>query len=111
MTLAKEIHHVAASVHQRLRNLARDQGVDFNRVLQRYAAERFLYRLSVSSEVDRFTLKGAALLWLWAGRELRRFLGAVCDSLIEESPFTQAWPGGRPWRPGIPAGKGGEDRD
>ena len=71
MSPPREIRDVPASVHQRLRNLARDQGVDFNRVLQRYAAERFLYRLSVSGEVDRFTLKGAALLWVWAGRELR----------------------------------------
>ena len=29
--------------------------LDFNLVLQRYAVERFLYRLSVSDEVDRFT--------------------------------------------------------
>ena len=71
MSPPREIRDVPASVHQRLRNLARGQEVDFNRVLQRYAAERFLYRLSVSGEVDRFTLKGAALLWVWAGRELR----------------------------------------
>ena len=38
-----------------------------------------------------------------AGEEPRRFLGPVCDSLIEESPFTQAWPAGGPWRPGIQA--------
>ena len=74
MSSLREIRDVPASVHQRLRNLARDQGVDFNRVLQRYAAERFLYRLSVSGEVDRFTLKGAALLWVWAGR------GAAADT-------------------------------
>ena len=71
MSPQREIRDIPASVQQRLRNLARDQGVDFNRVLQRYGAERFLYRLSVSGEVDRFTLKGAALLWVWAGRELR----------------------------------------
>lgn len=40
-------------------------------VLQRYAVERFLHRLALSSEVDRFTLKGAALLLIWAGQELR----------------------------------------
>ena len=43
-----------------------------------------------------------------AGEELRRFLGPVCDSLIEESPFTQAWPRGGPWRPGIQAPMEGE---
>ena len=46
-----------------------------------------------------------------AGEELRRFLGPVCDSLIVESPFTQAWPVGGPWRPGIQARMGDERRD
>ncbi len=71
MTPAKEIRNVPASVHQRLLNLARNQGVDFNLVLQRYAMERFLYRLSVSNQVDRFTLKGAALFRIWTEQELR----------------------------------------
>ena len=35
------------------------------------------------------------------GDELRRFLGPVCDSLIEGSPFTQTWPVGGPWLPGV----------
>ena len=45
------------------------------------------------------------------GEELRRFLGPACDSLIEERPFTQAWPVGGPWQPGIQTpteGGGGE---
>ena len=40
-----------------------------------------------------------------AGDELRRFLGPVCDSLIEERPFNEAWPVGGPWRPGIQPGR------
>ena len=71
MTPAKEIRNVPASVHQRLLNLARNQGVEFNLVLQRYAMERFLYRLATSREVDRFTLKGAALFRVWTEQELR----------------------------------------
>ena len=71
MTSRKAIRDVPASVRQRLLNLARRQGDDFERVLQRFAVERFLYRLSASDEVDRFTLKGAALLRMWAGQELR----------------------------------------
>ena len=71
MTPDREIRNHGASVHQRLLNLAHNQGVDYNRVLQRYAAERFLYRLSASAEVDRFTLKGAALFRVWAGQDLR----------------------------------------
>ena len=71
MTPPREIRNVSASVRQRLLNVARDKGVDFNRVLQRYAAERFLYRLSASGEVDRFTLKGAALFRVWDEQEPR----------------------------------------
>ena len=71
MSPAREIRNAAASVRQRLLNLAHDLSVDNNLVLQRYAAERFLYRLSVSREVDRFILKGAALFRVWAGQELR----------------------------------------
>ena len=81
MTPKREIQNVPASIRQRLLNLARNRGLDFNLLLQRYAAERFLYRLSVSGEVDRFTLKGAALFRVWTEEELRPtrdidFLGA-----------------------------------
>ena len=71
MTPRKAIRDIPASIRQRLLNLAHRQGTDFQRVLQRYAVERFLYRLSASDEVDRFTLKGAALLRVWTGQELR----------------------------------------
>jgi len=37
--------NVSASVHDRLLNRTRESGEDFLFVLQRYAAERFLYRL------------------------------------------------------------------
>ncbi len=63
--------NVAASVQQRLKDRAREMKTDFNLVLQRYATERFLYRLGVSSEVDRFTLKGAALFLVWSGSGFR----------------------------------------
>lgn len=67
----RELQNVPQSVHQRLKNLAREQEVELNRLLERYAGERFLYRLGVSPEVDRFTLKGAALFLVWVGEELR----------------------------------------
>ena len=66
-----EIRNFVASVHNRLLALARERGSDFNLMLQRYATERFLYRLGLSSEVDRFVLKGAALFLVWAGTEFR----------------------------------------
>lgn len=54
--------NVAASVHGRLLHLARSRGVDFNALLDRYALERLLYRMSVSEHAGAFVLKGAQLL-------------------------------------------------
>ena len=56
------VKNMGASVRQRLLNYARANGRPFAEVLQYYAMERFLYRLSVSSYVEPFTLKGALLL-------------------------------------------------
>jgi len=61
----------AHSVHDRLLKLAHEGNAQFNLVLQRFVAERFLYRLSVSGEVDRFTLKGAAMFLVWSGKQIR----------------------------------------
>lgn len=71
MTPPSEIRNVPASVHRQLLNLARERKVDFNLVLQRYGVECFLHRLALSSQVDRFTLKGAVLFLVWVGQELR----------------------------------------
>ena len=61
----------AASVRARLLNLARAEGDDFQRVLTRYAVERLLYRLSISSHHDKLVLKGATLFALWLGKPHR----------------------------------------
>lgn len=58
---------VAASVHARLLNYARERSEDFQFILQRYAAERFLYRLGESKHRTRYVLKGAMLFALWGG--------------------------------------------
>jgi predicted nucleotidyltransferase component of viral defense system len=52
-------------VRQRLLNLAKERGEEFNVVLARYANERLLYRLSVSKYRSRFVLKGATLIQAW----------------------------------------------
>lgn len=57
--------NVAASVHQRLLNLARAEGRPFNELLQYYALERFLYRLGRSPHRDRLVLKGALMFGVW----------------------------------------------
>lgn len=54
--------NVAASVHARLLNEARSSGRPFNELLQYYAIERFLYRLSVSKHAERYILKRALML-------------------------------------------------
>jgi len=61
----RQAKEVAASVHQRLLNKSRQTGRPFNELLQYYAMERFLYRLSKSAFSDRFILKGALMLTVW----------------------------------------------
>ena len=63
--------NVAASVRARLTEFARKRGEEFQLVLTRFAIERFLYRLSVSSFGDGFVLKGAMLFQLWAAEPHR----------------------------------------
>lgn len=54
-----------ASIRQRLLDRARARGEDFQLVLDRYAVERLLYRLSQSAYREQFLLKGAMLFALW----------------------------------------------
>lgn len=55
----------AASFHARLLNLAKSRGDDFNLILNRYAVERWLFRLSVSDAREQLWLKGAMLFDHW----------------------------------------------
>ena len=57
--------NIAASVRQRLMNVARSAGRPFSEVLLHYAMERFLLRLSRSRFERRFVLKGALMLAAW----------------------------------------------
>lgn len=56
---------LSASIRQRLLNRARERGEDFQLILNQYAVERFLYRLSRSPYADQFVLKGAMLFAAW----------------------------------------------
>ena len=56
--------NTAASVRDRLLELARQRNEDFQLILTRYGLERLLYRLSQSDYHDRFILKGAMLFTL-----------------------------------------------
>jgi hypothetical protein len=65
------LKNVPASIRQRLLNLARNEKRPFNELLQYYAMERFLYRLSQSPHGKLFILKGALMLRVWRSPELR----------------------------------------
>ena len=57
--------NLAASVKAKLTNLSRERGEELQNLLMRFAAERFLYRISLSEHKDKFLLKGAALFSFW----------------------------------------------
>lgn len=67
----KSIKNVPASIRQRLLNRAKNDKRPFNELLQYYAMERFLYRLSKSVHAHRFILKGALMLRVWRSPEVR----------------------------------------
>jgi len=67
----KSPRNIPASVRQRILNRAKSDRRPFNELLQYYAMERFLYRLSQSAHADRFILKGALMLRVWRSPELR----------------------------------------
>lgn len=58
-------HDLAASVRQRLLNLAHRRAEPFDLVLTRYAQERLLYRLGQSESRNAFLLKGVMLFAVW----------------------------------------------
>ena len=61
----RPVKNMAASVRQRLQNRAKQTNRPFQEVLQYFAMERFLYRVSKSSYADQFILKGALMLNVW----------------------------------------------
>ncbi|MDO6824657.1 nucleotidyl transferase AbiEii/AbiGii toxin family protein [Marinobacter sp. 1_MG-2023] len=63
--------NIAASVRQKLLNKSREEKRPFQELLQYYAMERFLYRLSQSPHSGCFTLKGALMLWAIQGPSSR----------------------------------------
>ena len=78
--------NAAASIHRKLLNNARDARRPFNELLQYFAMERFLYRLSQSQYADRFILKGALVFRVWMPADSRAtrdidFLAFVDNSI------------------------------
>jgi hypothetical protein len=80
------VKNVEASVHGRLQNRARATKRPFQELLQYYAMERFLYRMSKTPHRARFVLKGALMLHVWDAPLARAtkdidFLGRLDNSL------------------------------
>jgi hypothetical protein len=69
--MTTERKNLPASIHQRLLNKAHESGRAFNELLQYYAIERLLYRLSISEYSELFTLKGALMFNAWGLTNLR----------------------------------------
>ena len=63
--ISKKQTNIAASVRQRILNKARATERPFAELLQYFAMERFLYRLSKSTYSGNFILKGALMLSVW----------------------------------------------
>lgn len=58
----------ADSIRQRLLNLARARGEDFQFVLIQYAIQRLLYRLGISKYKEQFLLKGSWIFAVWSDK-------------------------------------------
>jgi hypothetical protein len=69
--LKKPIINTAASIRQRLLNLARERNEDFGLVLTKYGLERVLFRIANSKHTTVFILKGALLFELWTEQRYR----------------------------------------
>jgi hypothetical protein len=90
--MKKPVKDIAASVRQRLLNQARTANRPFQEVLQYFAMERFLYRLSQSPHAKKFILKGALMFAVWKGPVSRPtkdidFLGRMDNSVDAVVPI------------------------
>ena len=63
--MKEPVKNIAASILARLRNRTEQLNRPFAEVLQYFAMERFLYRLSKTKYADKFILKGGLLFYVW----------------------------------------------
>lgn len=74
-------------VKDRLRNYSKSKNIDFNIALKNYVFERFILRLSKSTYVNNFIIKGGYLLSTLFGLENRDTMDI--DSSIKGTDFTK----------------------
>lgn len=92
--MKRPVKDIAASVRQRLQDAARGSKRPFQEMLEYYAMERFLYRLSRSPHVARFVLKGALMFRAWGAPASRPtkdidLLGRMENSVAAVVPVFQ----------------------
>lgn len=83
------VKNIAASVRDRLLNVAKMNSRDFDAVLLQYIQERFLYRLSISPYRQQLILKGALMFLAYEMTLLRTtrdidFLGSATSNDLDE---------------------------
>ncbi|MFQ6007254.1 MAG: nucleotidyl transferase AbiEii/AbiGii toxin family protein [Woeseia sp.] len=86
----RPLKNVSASVHQRLLDIAKNTARPFDEVLQYFAMERFLYRLSRSPHIDSFVLKGALLFRVWDVPDSRATRDIDFLAYLDNSPESLA---------------------
>jgi len=70
--MKKPVRNLAASFRAKLLDHSRATKQDFQFVLDRWIAERFLFRLGLSVNRDSYILKGATMFLIWNGALHRR---------------------------------------
>ena len=115
--MKKEIKNIEASVRAKITHKADTTHSPFAEVLQYYAMERFLYRLSQTEHVDKFVLKGALMFTVWQvplrratadidllGRfknqisVIEAFLEDPIKAIAQKIAFNSHWKAAGPWK-------------
>jgi len=78
--------NLSASVSQRLLNLTRQSGEDYQYVLMRYGLERMMFRFSQSDYARQFVVKGAMLLRVWTSEQYRPTKDLDLLAILDLSP-------------------------
>ncbi len=84
--IKRSLQNVSTSIHQRLLNIAKETGRPFNELLQYFAMERFLFRLSRSTHANSFVLKGALLFRVWDTPDSRATRDIDFLAYVDNSP-------------------------
>lgn len=78
--------NIPASIRNQLLNKAKERKDNFQFLVERYALERLLYRISLSTYRSKFILKGGMLISLWAAEPYRSTRDADLLSYGENDP-------------------------